>query len=60
MPTLVQSAADQRRYAVVSQFGSRVFSRPQEGASGFEFPGNQVVMVIRLQYAGPWPYPDNP
>ena len=57
MPTLVQSAADQRRYAVVSQFGSRVFSRPQEGASGFEFPGNQVVMVSDFNMPGLGPTP---
>ena len=57
MPTLVQSAVDQRRYAVVSQFGSRVFSRPQEGASGFEFPGNQVVMVSDFNMPGLGPTP---
>ena len=57
MPTLVQSAADQRRYAVVSQFGSRVFSRPQEGASGFAFPGNQVVMVSDFNMPGLGPTP---
>ena len=52
MPTLVQSAETQRRLAVVSQFGSRVFSRPQEGASGFAFPGNQVVMVSDFNMPG--------
>ena len=52
MPTLVQSAETQRRLAVVSQFGSRVFSRPQEGASGFTFPGNQVVMVSDFNMPG--------
>ena len=57
MPTLVQSAETQRRLAVVSQFGSRVFSRPQEGASGFAFPGNQVVMVSDFNMPGLGPTP---
>ena len=57
MPTLVQSAETQRRLAVVSQFGSRVFSRPQEGASGFAFPGNQVVMVSDFAMPGLGPTP---
>ena len=57
MPSLIQTAEFQRNHAVLNQYGSRVFTRPQEGASGYAFPGNQIFMASSFPFPGLGPTP---
>ena len=57
MPSLVQTAEFQRNHAVLNQYGSRVFTRPQEGADGYTFPGNQLFMASSFPFPGLGPTP---
>ena len=57
MPSLVQTAEFQRNHAVLNQYGSRVFTRPQEGADGYPFPGNQIFMASSFPFPGLGPTP---